>query len=46
LELLVEVRGAHEDAVTCVALDWRKGRVATGAADATMKVWEVKSEEG
>eukprot|EP00624_Nannochloropsis_granulata_P004097 evm.model.NODE_30636_length_21967_cov_24.367916.3 len=46
LELLVEVRGAHEDAVTCVALDWRKGRLATGAADAMLKVWEVKGEEG
>jgi WD40 repeat protein len=45
LELLVEGRGAHEDAVTCVALDWSRGRLATGAADATMKVWEVKSEE-
>ena len=46
LELLVEVRRAHDDAVTCVALDWRKGRLATGAADATLKVWEVKSDEG
>lgn len=38
---LVVVADAHAEAVTAVAVDWRKGLVASGAQDATLRVWRI-----
>jgi WD40 repeat protein len=46
LQVLAVVERAHEDAVTCLALNWRKGRLATGHADGSVNVWGVESDDG
>ena len=37
----IVVVGAHDEAVTCLDVDWVRGRVVSGSQDATLRVWQA-----
>jgi WD40 repeat protein len=46
LRELLCVPHAHRDAVTCLDVDWGRGRLVTGSVDASMRVWRAAGAGG
>ena len=42
LKEILHIPQAHQDVITCLDVDWERGRIVTGCQDATLRFWEIE----